>query len=123
MYLLVGGWNTVFWYACFAVLYYLLWQRLAPSVIVVIAYLIATMNGFLTFRYLVFKPVRNPIVEYFRFQGVYLPILVLNVVALPLALSMNLSAYIVQPLCSVFAFVAAYFGNKYFAFRRRKAAQ
>jgi putative flippase GtrA len=122
MYLLVGGWNAFVWYAGFALLYYLLHQSLQPWVILVLAYAIATMNGYLAFRYLVFTPVRHPVVEYLRYQAVYLPILALNLVALPVALSVNISAYVVQPVCGVVALVAAYIGNKYFTFRKHKVA-
>ena len=120
MYLVFGGWNSFFAYGCFSVLYYLLNERYAPSVIVAIAYVIASVNGYLTFRFFVFTPVRHPVVEYVRYQAVYLPILALNMVALPLALTYtNLSAYLVQALLAIFAVVAAYLGNKYFAFRKR----
>jgi putative flippase GtrA len=44
MYLVVGGWNSFFAYGCFSVLYYLLNERLAPSVIVAIAYAVASVN-------------------------------------------------------------------------------
>lgn len=119
MYLVVGGWNTLFTYGCFAVLYYLLNERLAPSAIVAITYAVASVNGYLTFRHLVFTPVRHPVVEYMRYQAVYLPILALNLVALPLALTYtNLGAYIAQALLGLFAVVAGYVGNKYFAFRK-----
>jgi putative flippase GtrA len=120
MYLVVGGWNSFVAYGCFSVLYYLLNDRLAPSVILTIAYAVASVNGYLTFRYFVFTPVRHPVVEYLRYQAVYLPILAVNLVALPLALThTNLSAYMVQALLAVFAVVAAYVGNKYFAFRKQ----
>ena len=119
MYLVVGGWNSAFAYACFSVLYYLLSDRLAPSLILVLAYAVASVNGYLTFRYLVFHPVRNALVEYLRYQAVYLPILAVNAVALPLALTYtSLSAYVIQALFAVFAIVASYLGNKYFAFRK-----
>ena len=119
MYLVVGGWNSLIAYACFSVLYYFLSDRLAPSLILVLAYAVASVNGYLTFRYLVFTPVRNALVEYLRYQAVYLPILALNVVALPLALTYSsLSAYVIQALLAIFAVVAAYIGNKYFAFRK-----
>jgi putative flippase GtrA len=119
MYFVVGGWNSLIAYGCFAALYYLLNERLAPSAILVLAYLLASVNGFLTFRYFVFTPVRHPVVEYLRYQAVYLPILVLNLVALPLALRYtDLSAYVLQALFAFVAIVAAYLGNKYFAFRK-----
>jgi putative flippase GtrA len=123
MYLVVGAWNTFFVYGCFSVLYFLLNERLAPSAILAIAYVVASVNGYLTFRYLVFAPVRHPVVEYVRYQAVYLPIQAFNLVALPLALTYtNLSAYVVQALFAPFAVVAAYLGNKYFTFRKETTA-
>jgi putative flippase GtrA len=119
MYLVVGGWNSFFAYGCFSVLYYLLNYRLAPSVILAIAYAVASVNGYLTFRYLVFTPARRLLVEWLRYQAVYLPILAVNVVTLPLALTYtSLSAYAIQALMAIFAAIAAYIGNKYFAFRK-----
>lgn len=121
MYLVVGGWNSLFTYGCFSVLYYFLNESLAPSVILTIVWAVASVNGYLTFRYLVFTPVRHPVVEYLRYQAVYLPILAVNLVALPLALTYtNLSAYIIQALLSICAVIFAYFGNKYFAFGKPK---
>jgi len=123
MYLVVGGWNSLFVYGCFSALYYILNVRLAPSAILAIAYAVASVNGYLTFRFLVFTPVRHPLVEYLRYQAVYLPIQVFNLVALPLALGYtNLSAYIVQGLLAPVAVVAAYLGNKYFTFRKQTKA-
>jgi putative flippase GtrA len=122
MYLLVGGWNTIFTYACFAVLYYLLGSNLPPSAIVALAYAVASVNGYVTFRSLVFTPVRHPAVEYLRYQAVYLPILAINMVALPLAVTYaSMSPYLAQALLACFAVLAAYVGNKYFAFRRPRA--
>jgi len=121
MYLVVGGWNSFFAYGCFSILYYLVNERLAPSLIVAIAYAVASVNGYLTFRHFVFTPVRHALVEYMRYQAVYLPILAVNLVALPVALRYtSLSAYTIQALFAVFAIVASYLGNKYFAFRKPK---
>ncbi len=121
MYLIVGGWNSAFAYGCFAVLYRLLSDRLAPSVILTVSYAVASVNGYLTIRGLVFGPARHPLVEYLRYQAVYLPILAVNVVVLPLALIYTtLNAYIVQALFAASAVVVAYLGNKYFTFRKPK---
>jgi len=122
MYLVVGGWNTLFAYGSFSVLYFLLNEGLTPSAILAMAYVVASVNGYLTFRFLVFTPVRHPVVEYLRYQAVYLPILALNLVVLPLALKYSdLNAYAIQALFAIFATVAGYLGNKYFAFRKPKA--
>ena len=119
LYLVVGGWNTAFQYGVFVVCWYLLHADLHPDIILLIAYLIASVNGFLAFRYIVFKPASHPLIEYLKFQVVYAPLLVLNMIALPLLLKhTHLSAYAIQALLAVFAIVAAYVGNKYFTFRR-----
>jgi putative flippase GtrA len=120
MYLVVGGWNTLFSYACFSLCYYLLHDHVHPSVILLIAYLVASVNGFLGFRYIVFRSQGHPLMEYVRYQLVYAPLLVLNMVMLPLALKYSsLNAYAIQGLWAVFAIVAGYLGSKYFAFRRK----
>ncbi|MEI6724945.1 MAG: GtrA family protein [Actinomycetes bacterium] len=122
MYLIVGAWNTFFAYSCFALLYYLLHDHLGPVAILAIAYVIPSLNGYLSFRYLVFRPVTNPLIEYMRYQVVYLPIGAVNFVVLPLALRYsNLNAYAIQALFAIFAIIAGYLGNKYFTFRKPKA--
>jgi putative flippase GtrA len=119
MYLVVGGWNSVFAYACFVLLYYLLHEILITPVILTISYAVGSINGYLTFRYLVFAPARRAYIEYLRYQAVYLPILGFNLVALPLALRYTtLNAYAAQALLGVVAVVVAYIGNKYYAFRK-----
>ena len=121
MYVVVGAWNSLFAYLCFSLLYYVLHEHLAPSAILAIAYAVASLNGYLTFRYLVFEPVAHPVVEYLRYQAVYLPIIALNLLVLPLALRLSsLNAYTIQALFAIFAVIAGYVGKKYFAFRKPK---
>jgi putative flippase GtrA len=119
LYLVVGGWNTLFQYGVFVVCWYLLHDHLHPDVVLLIAYLIASINGFLGFRYIVFKPVSHPLLEYMRFQMVYVPLLVVNMIGLPLLLKhTSLGAYAIQALFGAFSVVVGYVGNKYFTFRR-----
>jgi putative flippase GtrA len=119
MYLVIGAWNSLFSYGCFSLAYYLLHKHLPSPVIVAIAYVAASIMGFMTMRYLVFEPVAHPLVEYLRYQIVYVPILMVNLVVLPLALRYSdLNAYTTQALFAVFAVMAGYLGNKYFTFRK-----
>jgi putative flippase GtrA len=119
LYLVVGVWNTLFSYACFSLLYYLFHEHVFSSVILVASYALASVNGFLGFRYIVFRSKGHPVVEYLRFQVVYLPLLVVNAVALPLFLAYtDLNAYVVQAGWAVVAVIGGYLGNKYFTFRR-----
>jgi putative flippase GtrA len=119
LYLVVGGWNTVVSYGCFSLFYYLLHDQVYPSVILLLAYLVASINGFIGFRYLVFQSRGHPLKEYVKYQLVYGPLLALNMLVLPLALKYSsLNAYAIQAMFAVFAVVAGYVGSKYFAFRR-----
>jgi SAM-dependent methyltransferase/putative flippase GtrA len=121
VYLAVGALNTAFAYGCFSLLYYLLHKHQAAWVILSISYVIQSVFGFLSFRYLVFGPARHPVIEYLRYQAVYLPLLVMNCVVLPLALKhSDLNAYAIQALLSVFAIIAGYVGSKYFTFRKSR---
>lgn len=54
LYLVVGGWNTVFGYMEWAVLQFLLGNYLHYLVIVVISWPIAVINAYLGYRYLIF---------------------------------------------------------------------
>ena len=119
LYLVVGGWNVLFQYGVFSLCWYLLSPVWPPIPILLTAYLIGSVNGFLGFRYVVFQPASHPLLEYLKFQVVYLPLLLLNLVGLPLMLAhTDLSAYVIQALFGVFGIVAAYIGNKYFTFRK-----
>ena len=119
LYLFVGGWNTLFQYVVFALCWYFLSPHLHPDLVLLVAYFIASINGFLGFRYIVFKPASHPLVEYAKFQVVYLPLLAFNMVMLPLMLKhTTMNAYAIQASFAVFAVVVAYVGNKYFTFRR-----
>jgi putative flippase GtrA len=124
MYMVIGGWNSLFTFLCFSVLYFLLSPLIPSYAILIMVWAIASANGYLGFRRLVFTPMRHPAIEYLRYQVVYLPLLVLNIVALPLALAhTSLSAYAIQAFLSVFAAIAAYFGNKYFTFGAPKTGR
>lgn len=123
LYLVVGGWNTVFQWVCFSVLYYLLKDYLFSSWILVITHVITSINGFLGYRYIVFTSRGHPLGEYVRYQLVWLPLFAVNLVVLPLALKYTpLNAYVVQALFGAFGVVVGFIGNKFFTFRKHKAS-
>ena len=124
LYLVVGGWNTLFQYLSFSLLYYLLSGWLFSSLILFISYVLSSINGFLGFRYIVFQSRGHPLAEYARFQLVYLPLLVVNMVALPILLAYTpLNAYAVQAGFAVFSVIMGYLGNKHFAFRKQRGVR
>ena len=122
LYLVVGGWNTLFTWLSFSLLYYFLSPYVYSSLILVASYLIASVNGFLGFRYIVFGASgRHPLLEYIKYQVVYLPLLGLNMVILPLLLAHTTwNAYIIEAGFGALSIVVGYLGNKYFTFRRRR---
>jgi putative flippase GtrA len=118
LYLAVGGWNTLFGYGVWALLQFLLGERLHYVVIVLIAWPIAVLNAYLAYRYLVFQS-RGPILrELPRFSLVYAATLVVNVAVLPLALAVApVNIYVVQALFAVSVVICSYLAHKYYSFR------
>ena len=117
LYLVVGGWNTVFGYAVWALLQFLLGDHLHYLVVVLIAWPIAVLNAYLGYRYLVFHSSGSILAELPRFSLVYLATLAVNLVLLPIALQvLPFSIYVVQALLTMIVVVGSYLGHKYFSF-------
>jgi len=117
-FLLVGGWNTVFGYAVFALLYYLLKGHVHVDVILVLSYAISIANAYVGYRYVVFRSTGSMKRELPRFMSVYGVTLLANLIVLPLALRvLPWNAYVVQGLFTFVIVALSYFGHKYFSFR------
>ncbi len=125
LYLVVGGWNTVFGYGVWALLQYLLGDRLHYLVIVLLSWPIAVLNAYLGYRYLVFRSPGPILGELPRFSLVYLATLLVNLALLPIALAvLPFNIYVIQALFSVLVIIGSYLGHKYYSFggRRRRDA-
>ena len=122
LYLVVGLWNTFFQWASFSLFYFLLHDYIFSSWILVITKIFSSTNGFLCYRYIVFGSRGHPLREFLRYQLVWLPIFVINLIALPLALEYTtLNAYVIQAVFAAFSVVVGFVGNNYFTFRKRGA--
>jgi putative flippase GtrA len=118
LYLVVGAWNTIFGYAVWALLQYMLGDYLNYLVIIVLAWPIAVLNAYIGYRYIVFRSQGSVVTELPRFSLVYLSGLIANLVLLPIALRvLPLSIYVVQALVIGLVVVCSYLGHKYFSFR------
>ena len=117
LYFVVGGWNTVFGYAIWAVLQFLLGEHLHYLVIVLISWPIAVLNAYVGYRYVVFRS-HGPILrELPRFSIVYVASLLANLMLLPVALAvLPFSIYVVQALFMAGVIVASYLAHKYYSF-------
>jgi putative flippase GtrA len=117
-FVLVGGWNTLFGYAVFALLYYVLKAHLPVDLILVLSYAISIANAYVGYRFVVFRSTGSLKRELPRFTAVYGVTLAANLIVLPLALRvLPWSAYVVQGLFTVVIVAVSYFGHKYFSFR------
>ena len=118
LYLVVGGWNTVFGYFIWAVLQFLLGSHLHYLVVVLISWPIAVLNAYLGYRYVVFRSRGSILREFPRFSLVYVVTLVVSLVLLPIALHvLPFSIYAIQALLTVLVGVCSYLSHKNFSFR------
>jgi putative flippase GtrA len=118
LYLVVGAWNTVFGYGIWALLQYLLGERLHYLIIVALSWPIAVVNAYLGYRYIVFRSQGPKLRELPRFSLVYLATLVVNLALLPVALRvLPFNIYVDQALFLVVVVVSSYLAHKYYSFR------
>lgn len=118
LYLVIGGWNTVFGYAVWAVLQYLLGSHIHYLLVVLLSWPLAVLNAYLGYRLIVFRSRGSVLRELPRFSLVYLASLLANLALLPLALAaLPFNIYVVQALFTVTVVVVSYLGHKYFSFR------
>lgn len=117
LYLVVGGWNTLFGYLVWAVLQYLLNDRLHYLAIVVLAWPFAVLNAYLGYRYVVFRSRGSVLRELPRFSVVYFLMLVVNLALLPVALQvLPFNIYVVEALFTAVVVVLTYVSHKYYSF-------
>jgi len=118
LYLLVGGWNTVFGFGSWALFQYVLGGYLNYLVVLLLAWPINVLNAYLGYRYLVFRSRGSVLRELPRFSLVYLATLLVNLALLPVALHLlPLTIYVVQALFTGIVVVCSYLGHKHFSFR------
>jgi putative flippase GtrA len=127
-YLLVGGWNTLFGYGCFALLTALLDPRIKYGYVVasIIANLIAPTVAFLGYKWFVFKTKGNYLREWFRCLTVYGGSMLISIILLPMivfglrkmtALT-NAAPYVAGALIMGASVVYSFLGHKHYSFRQ-----
>lgn len=117
-YLLVGGWNTVFSYATFALLYFLLASSIHYIALLVVNYIIGITNAYICYKFLVFKTRGNYLREYIRFYVVYGFAFFLNIALLPIFIEVfKLHPLISQAFILFFIVIISYTGHKNYSFK------
>jgi putative flippase GtrA len=120
----VGIWNTIFAYAIWASLQWLLGDRLHYLVILVLAWPIAVLNAYVCHRKLVFHSDDSIRRELPRFSMIYVVSLLASLVALPILLQvLPFNIYVVQAGFTITIVAASYLGHRSFSFAGRSSAR
>jgi len=126
-FLIVGGFNTVMGFVVFVAIDMTLgrWvtaevSRVVSSIVtLVVAHLIAAVVAFILYRRFVFRVSGNVVIDFLRFESVYLVPLTVNLVVLPSVVALGVSAILAQGVILVVMTVVSYVGHRYFSFRRK----
>ena len=120
LYLVVGGWNTLFGYLVWALLQYLVGGYIFYWFILIMAWFPAVLNAYFGYRIVVFRSKGSILRELPRFSLVYVGTLCITLVALPILLRvLPFSIYVTQALFTAVMVVASYVSHKYFSFHAR----
>lgn len=119
-YLIVGGWNTIFGYALFVALHWLLGTRVHYLLILLIVQIISILNAYVAYKHFVFKTRGNVMVEFVRFNVIYVALFVFNMIALPFFVEvLKLSTTVSQGIIVSIAAGLGYLGHKTISFAKR----
>ena len=122
-FVLVGVYNTVFGFACFALLVHLLHDEVHYIALLLISHVISTLNAYLGHRYVVFRVRGHFFRDLFRFWSVYLVSIGINVAALPVAVDgLGVPLLIAQAGITLALVVLTYVLHSRFSFARGPAA-
>ncbi len=117
-YLLAGGYNTVFGFAVFTGLYYLLIEHLHYLIIATLAQVIGITNSWLVYRVFVFRSKGNMVREYLKIYIVYGTSFFLGIALLALLVELaGMHPVAAQFLVILVTVVVSYLGNSRFTFR------
>jgi len=121
-YLVVALTNTLVGYSLYAVALFGLGEA-AYLWALVFSHLFATTMAFFLYRKFVFHVRGSHLLDYARFQMVYLLSLSLNAVLLALIVSTTaVGPLLGQAICLTIVAIGSFFGHRHFSFRRSKVA-
>ena len=121
-FLVIGGINTVVAYLLFVLFELTLGGYYFLSLF--LAYLLATLLAFVLHRRFTFGALGRDkvIVDFLRFESVYVVMFLLNAALLPLLIEVaGWSSLVAQAVIVVITTVVSYLGHKFFSFRRGKS--
>lgn len=118
-FLLVGGFNTAFGYFVFVVVQATLGHWIGYIGSLYTSHVLASLVAFVLHRRLVFRVSGNLVIDFLRFQSVYLVSLAVNTIMLPFLVEiLGWNIYLSQAVIVVVTVTASFLGHKFFSFRR-----
>lgn len=123
-FVIVGGFNTAFGYALFVAIELTIGKHAGYLVSLYGSYAIATIVAFALHRHFTYRVTGtgNIVIDFLRFQSVYVVSLIINTIALPVLVELvHLPALVAQAMIVVVTTLVSYFGHKLFSFRRAAA--
>ena len=121
-FLVVGGVNTALGYGLFLLFELTLGRTIGYLGSLYLSYAIATVVAFVLHRRFTFRASGSGkiIVDFIRFQTVYVIALAVNTIALPLLVELaHFPPLVAQAIITVLTTVLSYAGHKWFSFHRR----
>ncbi|MCH7741928.1 MAG: GtrA family protein [Proteobacteria bacterium] len=119
-YLIAGGYNTVFGFAVFTGLFFLLESDLHYLGIAILTQIISITNSYIVYRVFVFKSRGRIINEYFRIYIVYGISFILGIALLTLLVEFaGLHPVLAQFFVIIITVIVSYIGNRRFTFNQR----
>jgi len=121
-FLIFGGINTVIGYGLFALFELFLGKYIGYLGSLYVSYALATILAFYLHRRFTFRASTSGkvVVDFLRFQSVYLVSLLVNTAALPLLVEwFGLKPLVAQAVIVVITTAISYVGHKWFSFRRK----
>jgi len=121
-FLIFGGINTVIGYGLFALFELFLGKYIGYLGSLYVSYALATILAFYLHRRFTFRASTSGkvVVDFLRFQSVYVVSLLVNTAALPLLVEwFGLKPLVAQAVIVVITTAISYVGHKWFSFRRK----
>ena len=122
-FVVVGAYNTAFGIAVYLLLFGLLENHFHYMLLLTVNYVLGTLNGFLAYKFLVFRSSAGYFWEYLRFNTVHLAGIVVNYIALPILVEIvRLTPFAAQGMIIAVLIVMSYILHKHFTFRHKSDA-
>jgi len=118
-YLMTGGYNTLVGYLLFVLIFYYFSSTLNHYLLLGTCHLIGTIHNFFSYRTFVFKIKSSSLLNYLKFNLVYLFTFSINIILFTLLTKvMNWNLYLAQALILIIIATVGYFLNKYYSFSK-----